>query len=194
MIHNPRTPQCEVASMFVDRWSPRAFSCEPLTEAQLQSLFEAARWAPSCFNEQPWLFLYARSETDRQRFLGLLVEKNQAWARQAPLLLFVLARRRFAATERDNRHAGFDAGAAWLSLALQARRLGFYAHAMAGFDLERAYAELAVPAADYEIIAAVAVGYRAREGEPVAAAATGEEPNQRKPLAQIACQGSFPSI
>jgi nitroreductase len=190
-LHNPRTPEVEVDSMFFDRWSPRSFSPEPLSHAQIASLFEAVRWAPSCFNEQPWLFLYATEEPDHGRFVSLLVEKNQVWARHAPLLLFVLARRTFAASGRPNRHATFDAGAAWLSLALQARKLGLHAHGMAGFHREEAYRVLDVPRDDYEIVAAIAVGRRASPEQLPPDVAERERPNERRPLAEVARPGRF---
>ena len=155
---NPRVPEAQVDSMFLDRWSPRAFLDEPIPEHQIKTLFEAARWAPSCFNEQPWLFLYATELEQRKIFTSLLLEKNQRWAANAPLLIFVVARRKFMKGGAHNRHAKFDAGAAWMSLALQARKLGLYAHAMAGFHLEKSYQVLGVPKEDYVVIAAVAVG------------------------------------
>jgi len=111
--------------MFLDRWSPRALSPEPISEHHLAALFEAARWAPSCYNEQPWLFLYATSMEDRQRFASALVEKNRAWASRAPLLVFLATRRHFASNGKPNRHAGFDAGAAWMALAIQAANWAF---------------------------------------------------------------------
>lgn len=186
-----RNPAAEIDSMFVDRWSPRAFESRPLNEDQLASLFEAARWAPSCFNDQPWLFVYASSETDRERFLTALVEGNQAWAKNASLLLFLLCRRNFSHNGKENRHAPFDAGAAWMSLALQARKLGLYAHAMAGFSRDKAYEILGAPADEYDIMAAVAVGYRAAPDilpEPVAAR---EMPSDRKLREEIAREGAF---
>lgn len=188
---NPRNPAAEVDSLFVDRWSPRAFIDEPLADWQVQTLFEAARWAPSCFNEQPWLFIYAVSAVDRQRFLPILVEGNQVWAKRAPLLLFVLARRTFAHNGKENRHAAFDAGAAWMSLALQARRLGLYAHAMAGFSRSRAYEILAVPEDEYDILAAIAVGHRGDPGQLPEAVAAREEPSERKAPAEVAREGTF---
>ncbi len=136
---NPRTPDWDIDSMFTDRWSPRAFLPDPLPEHQVQTLFEAARWAPSCYNEQPWLFIYATEPEARKRLAACLVAKNQLWASHAPLLMFILARRNFQKTGKENRHAPYDAGAAWMALALQARKLGLYAHAMAGFNLEKAY-------------------------------------------------------
>ncbi len=188
---NPRTPTVDIDSQFIDRWSPRAFADTPLSSEQLAALFEAARWAPSCYNEQPWLFIYAVTAADRARFAEALVAANQVWAPRAPLLLFVLCRRRFRHNGKDNRHAPFDAGAAWMSLALQARKLGLHAHAMAGFSRQKAYAILGAPEDDYDIMAAVAVGRRgdaARLPEEVAAR---ERPNDRMPLAEVAREGRF---
>jgi len=187
-IHNPRTPEAEVDSMFLDRWSPRAFVDEPIPEHQIRSLFEAARWAPSCYNEQPWLFVYAVSRDDRERFATALVEKNRLWASRAPLLIFVLARRNFAATGKPNRHSAFDAGAAWMAFALQARKLGLFAHGMAGFDQEKAYDILGVPREEFEVMAAVAVGRRGDGSHLPEDLAAKEAPNTRKPLAEVALQ------
>ena len=188
---NPRNPTADIDSMFIDRWSPRAFESTPLTQTQIDSLFEAARWAPSCFNAQPWLFIYAASEADRERFMPALVEGNQLWVKNAPLIIYLLCRRNFSHNDQDNRHAPFDAGAAWMSLALQARKLGLHAHAMAGFSREKAYEILNAPVDQYDIMAAIAVGYRAEPGilpEPVAAA---EKPSDRKAPEEVAREGSF---
>ena len=188
---NPRIPAAEVDSQFIDRWSPRAFEPTPLTDAQLSTLFEAARWSPSCYNDQPWLFVYAVTPEDRARFAEALVPANQVWAGRAPLLLYVLCRRRFRHNGQENRHAPFDAGAAWMALALQARRLGLHAHAMAGFSREKAGAILGVPQEDYDIMAAVAVGCRgAAELLPEEMAAR-EKPSDRQPLAEVAREGRF---
>ncbi|MCU0723732.1 MAG: nitroreductase family protein [Planctomycetes bacterium] len=135
---SPRAPEASVDPMFPDRWSPRSFLPDPLPPEDLRSLLEAARWAPSCFNEQPWLFLWAATAEDRGRFAAALSERNRAWASRAPLLMFLAVRTAFARNGKPNRHAAFDGGAAWMSLALQARRLGYFAHAMAGFDAARA--------------------------------------------------------
>lgn len=190
-IHNPRTPEAEVDSMFLDRWSPRDFLDEPIPEHQLRSLFEAARWAPSCYNEQPWLFIYAVRREDRERFAAALVEKNRLWASRAPLLMFVLTRRNFVATGKPNRHGAFDAGAAWVSLALQARKLGLYTHAMAGFDQDKAYEILGVPREEFEVMAAVAVGRRGDGSHLPEDLAAREAPSPRKPLAELALEGRF---
>ena len=183
---NPRTPDWDVDSMFVDRWSPRGFSGEPLTEREVHTLFEAARWAPSCYNEQPWRFVYATAPQDRERLAACLVAKNQAWARSAPLLVFLLARRRFQKTGAENRHAPHDAGAAWMALALQARKLGLYAHAMAGFSQDKAYEALGVARDDYHVMTAIAVGRLGdASGLPEDLRAM-ESPNGRKPHAEVA--------
>ncbi len=188
---NPRLTEAEVDCTFPDRWSPRAFIEEPLPPRQVHSLFEAARWAPSCFNDQPWLFVYAVSPGDRARFADALLPKNRSWAARAPLLCFVFARREFEGSGKENRHAAYDTGAAWMSLALQARRLGLYAHAMAGFDQQKAYAAAGVPAETFHVMAAVAVG---RLGDPAVLPddlRAMEAPNPRKPLAEVAVEGRY---
>lgn len=192
-LSNSRTPEVDIDPMFTDRWSPRSFAPEPLSDEELQSLFEAARWAPSCYNEQPWLFIYAVSEGDRQRFSKALVEQNRLWASRAPVLLFVVARLEFARNGKANRHGIFDAGAAWMSLALQARKRGLYAHAMAGFSVERAHEVLAVPRQGYEIMAAVAIGRRDDPALLPADVAANEAPNGRRPLVDVAFAGRFPA-
>lgn len=188
-IANTRIPEAEVDAIFTDRWSPRAFDETPLTEEQVAALFEAARWAPSCFNEQPWFFRYAISKKDRFRFAEALVDKNRQWAQHAPMLLFVLARKTFNQTGKANRHAMFDAGAAWMSLALQARRLGLYAHAMAGFSVEKAAEVVGVSLGDYDVMAAVAVGQRGDASMLSDDMVSAEKPNSRKSLAEVAKEG-----
>jgi nitroreductase len=184
-----RAGEAQVDRLFLDRWSPRAFDPAPIPEETLASLFEAARWAPSCFNEQPWLFVYARSETDRARLLALLSEKNRTWARRAPVLAIVFAHRRFAKSQKPNRWSAFDAGAAWMSLALQARLLGLDTHAMGGFDDERSYEALGVPRDDYQAMAAIAIGRRGPAGDLPEDLAARETPSPRKPLSEVAREG-----
>ena len=191
-IHNPRTPEAEVDAIFVDRWSPRAFLPDPLTLAEIRTLFEAARWAPSASNEQPWLFVYATSPEDKARFASALDDWNQRWAPKAPLLGYILVRLH-TAKGRPNRTAYFDTGSAWMSLALQARRLGMYAHGMGGFVREKAIEVLGVPADRYDVIAAFVVG---RHGDPStlpADLAEREMPNTRKPASEVAAEGGFPA-
>lgn len=191
MTHSPRTPDADVQPIFLERWSPRAFSSAPLTDAQLASLFEALRWAPSSSNEQPWTLVYATDpgSPDHERLLGLLVESNRVWARRAPLLIILFARRTFTRNGKPNRHHGFDAGAAWMSLALQARALGLFAHAMGGFDHERACPELGLPIDEFEAMAAIAVGPPGDPDDLPEPLRARETPSPRKPAATFTHRG-----
>lgn len=192
-LPNPRQAAADVDPAFLDRWSPRAFEDEALDEAQVAALFEAARWAPSSSNEQPWVFLYARRPEDRALFFDLLSDGNRNWAGRAPLLVFLAARRTFARNDRPNRHAAFDSGAAWLSLALQARRLGLHAHAMGGFDRERAHDALGLDPERYELLVAIAIGRRA---DPAAVLPPDlrerERPNGRRLTSDFVFEGRLP--
>jgi len=183
---NSRTPDWDIDSMFTDRWSPRAFASDLLSEREIQTLFEAARWAPSCFNEQPWRFVYATEPEERAKLVSCLVAKNQLWAGRAPLLMFILARRNFQKTGKENRHAPYDAGAAWMALALQARKLGLYAHAMAGFNQEKAYEVLGASREEYLVMAAIAVGRKTEDSGLPDDLRAMENPNSRKPHAEVA--------
>ncbi len=183
---SPRIPASEVDSMFTDRWSPRSFLPDQIPAHHLESLFEAARWAPSCFNEQPWTFYYASSPKSKSTFLTALFEKNRLWAEKAPLIMFLVASKQFSTTGKPNRHASFDCGSAWLSLAIQARKLGYYAHGMAGFSQKRVFEILSLDAEENEVMAAIVVG---RLGDPNTLPSDlkqMETPNQRKTFSEIA--------
>lgn len=136
---NGRTADHDVHEMFLARWSPRAFTGEPMPEPLLMSLFEAARWAPSAFNGQPWRFVYAHKGTDAwDRLFDVLIPYNQAWVKHASVLMYVISDRfrRVEGREPALVHShSFDAGAAWACLALQANHIGWAAHGMAGFGL-----------------------------------------------------------
>jgi nitroreductase len=194
---NNRTAAHLIDPLFLERWSPRAFTDEEIPEATLMTLFEAARWAPSSFNSQPWRFLYARRGTpDWDRFLGLLNEFNQSWASRAAALVIVVSNSVMqppgAAQPTPAYSHSFDTGAAWGQFALQATRLGWATHGMTGFDKERALAELNVPAG-YRAEAAIAVG---RRGDPASLPEklrAREAPSGRLPLDEIVFQGGFPA-
>jgi nitroreductase len=186
-----RKPDHEIDELFLDRWSPRAMSGEGLSEEELMSLFEAARWAPSSFNNQPWRILYARRDTEHwPTFLGLLVEGNRSWAKDAAALLLFVSKETFDHNgERYPTHS-FDTGAAWENLALQATLRGLVAHGMQGFDYERARAELNIPEG-FRVEAMAAVG---RPGDPSTLperTRDREKPSDRKPLSEITCEGPF---
>lgn len=192
LVINGRVADSPVDPAFLDRWSPRAFSPEPLDEESILSLFEAARWAPSAGNEQPWIYLYATSPEEHARFLAVLDESNQTWARNAPMIAFVVARLTLARNGRPNRTAQFDTGSSWISLALEARKLGLYAHAMAGFDSNRAHETLAVPREAYEVMAAIAIG---RYGYPDQLSEYNrgrEKPSTRKHVSEFVFHGPLP--
>jgi nitroreductase len=155
----PRRPEAAVDPAFVERWSSRAFSSEPITLETVRSLFEAARFAPSAGNSQPWLFVYAAERATRRRVLPILKEDNRRWAAHAPLLVFVFARRHHPKTGLPLRSYAFDTGAAWFSLALQAHRLGLNCRAMGGIHHDQAYRLLGVPEERFESMVAIALGY-----------------------------------
>ena len=188
-----RQPSYPVETLIRHRWSPRSMSGEPLTEAESMRLFEAARWAPSSFNEQPWRFVYAeRDGAHWARFLDLLSEGNRRWAGAAALLVVVVSRTRFERSGNPSRTHSYDTGAAWQNLALQGCRMGLVVHGMAGFDYDRARHVLEVPEA-FAVEAMIAVGRPA----PAEALPEGlrerEVPSGRKPVAEIAFPGVFPS-
>ncbi len=184
-----------IDTLFLQRWSPRAFTGEAIAEAELATLFEAARWAPSAYNSQPWRFLYARRNTAHwQKFLGLLVPFNQSWANRAAALAILVSNSEFQPPGADQpaplRSHSLDAGAAWAQLALQATRSGWYAHGMAGFDAERAAVELNVPAG-YRVEIAIAIGRLGDKSILPDALQAREQPSGRKPVAQFAFEGGF---
>lgn len=163
-----------------------------MPEADVQSLLEAARWAPSSFNLQPWRFVYARRQDEAwEAILSLLLPFNRLWACNASLLIFALSER-FAA-KRGNEESysnSFDCGAAWANLALQAIMLDYHAHAMTGFDRESAYTTLNVPP-EFRIEAAIAVGRRASPDKLPDQLREREVPSSRYPVTQIAFKGLF---
>jgi nitroreductase len=164
-----------------------------IPEADLSTLLEAARWAPSSYNAQPWRILYAlRDDESWPRFLDLLDEANRDWAQDAGALLVFVSRTAFERNGRPSLTHSFDAGAAWENLALQGTLLGWAVHGMEGFDYDRARADLAIPDL-YQVEMMAAVG-RARDPEELGDAARRQErPSGRKPLAAIAFRGTFPS-
>jgi len=175
------------------RWSPRAFSDKPVPPEILRSLFEAARWAPSSNNEQPWAFLVATKDDPEShaRLLSTLVEFNQVWARHAPVLAIAVSALDFARTGRPNRNAFYDTGAAVADLSAEATARGLFVHQMAGFDPHKAIELFHIPPG-WEPIAAFVIGYpgdaqslpeQLRERELGA--------RSRKPLADFVMSGSW---
>lgn len=180
------TPGVEgLDQVFLDRWSTRAFSSRQLTQAQIDTLFEAARWAPSSTNSQPWLFLYATDGPERELFNSLLRPGNQTWATAAPLLVFVVARKGND-EGRVFRTNQFDAGAAWMSLAIQANRMGLFTHAMGGIQIDDIHDKLNLPRDQFDVIIGIAVGYCGDASGLAEDLQEREKPNSRKPLEEVA--------
>jgi len=159
-MEKPADIRYPIHDLLRQRWSPRAFDERSIEPEKLRSLFEAARWAPSSNNEQPWRFIVGSKdiETDWNRHFACLAEGNRKWAFRAPLLILSVARLNFEEDATPNRHAFHDTGMAVENLVLQAVALGLAAHQMAGFDVEKARADLKIPSG-YEPVAMIAVGY-----------------------------------
>lgn len=159
-MEKPAPTQHEVHELIKKRWSPRAFSDKQVDNQTLLSLLEAARWASSCYNDQPWFFMVATKDNpaEYQRMLGCLVEFNAAWAQHASVLMISVARLNFAHNNTPNRHALHDVGQAAANLALQASALGLEIHQMGGFSVEKTRETYQIPEG-FEPVAAIAVGY-----------------------------------
>lgn len=177
--------------LFLDRWSPRAMTGEAIPTEGLMTLFEAARWAPSSYNNQPWRFLYATRDSKHwQLFFDLLVESNQVWAKNAGALLLFLSKKTFTHNGKPAITHSFDTGAAWENLALQGSLKGYVVHGMQGFDYERARTELNVPD-DFQIEAMAAVGFPASPEVLPAKLQAKEAPSDRRKLDETICEGPF---
>jgi len=186
-----RQPAAPVAPFFTSRWSGRSFTGAPLPEGALASVLEAARWAPSSGNNQPWNFVHALAGTPAfAAFLDLLVPGNRAWCDKASAL-FVVASRTVQKSGKPARTHAFDTGAAWMSFALQAHLLGLMAHGMEGFDYDRAAQVINLPP-DHEVRCMIALGVQGpREALPEPYRSR-EEPNDRQPVSAFSFEGRFP--
>lgn len=171
--------------LIATRWSPRRFEQRPVEPEKLEAMFEAARWAPSCYNEQPWRFVWAgRDDTEAfEKMADCLVEKNREWADQAPLLILTVARTDFERNGRTNGHARHDVGLAMGNLLLQAASMRIMVHQMAGFNSETARENLDIPQG-YEPVAMAAAGYPA-EDPPL------QEKRNRRKLSELVFNGRW---
>ncbi len=190
-ISNYRKPDHDIEPILFHRWSPRAMSGEEISEQELMTLFEAARWAPSSYNAQPWRFLYARRGTANwDRYFDLMVEFNQSWTKHAAVLMVVVSRKTFEWNDQAAPTHSFDAGAAWQNLALQGSTMGLVVHGMQGFDYEKARVALNVPE-DFQVDAMIAVGKPGKREDLPEDLQEREQPSDRKPVAEIAIEGGF---
>jgi nitroreductase len=177
---------CEypVHALLAERRSLLAFASTPVESETLATLMEAARWAPSSMNEQPWSFIVATkaNQSDFDRMLGCLVEFNVQWAQHAPVLLLSTARLTFESTGELNRHAFHDVGQAIANLTFQAMVSGLVVHQIAGFEVEKARREFSIPQ-DHEPVAVTAIGYPGNSASlPEKLRKRDTSPRKRKPL------------
>ncbi|MCB1019637.1 MAG: nitroreductase family protein [Bryobacterales bacterium] len=184
-------PDHPILPVFAERWSPYVYSSEPVGEDDLRSLFEAARWSASSFNEQPWRYVVARKSEGEafERLLGCLSEANQAWARHAPVLALGLVKKTFTRNGNPNRVAEHDLGAASAALTAEATARGLHVHQMAGVDMEKAREAIGAPE-DFQVVTALAIGYAGDDGEE-AHRERDAKPRARKPLAEFVFGADF---
>ena len=192
-----RTPDHPIEPLFIRRWSPRAYQPAAMPFSDLFSMLEAARWAPSAYNIQPWRFLYSlRDDTHWQTYLSVLDAGNANWASNASALVVVLSDTEMPSRQdrppTQSRYHSFDAGASWALLALQATALGYQAHAMAGVDVDQARKKLAIPAT-FSIEVVITIGKLAAPSTLPPALQAREKPSQRRPLSDTAFAGIFPT-
>ncbi|MCW9066473.1 MAG: nitroreductase family protein [Ignavibacteriaceae bacterium] len=182
-----------VIDLIKNRWSPRAFSSDPVEEEKIMSLLEAARWAPSCFNEQPWNFIIFKKENrvEFNKIIDVLSPRNKQWAKDAPLILLSVAQANFERNGKANRHALHDVGAAVTNLTLQATSMGLYVHQMAGFDSEKAKQLFNIPKG-YEPVSAIAIGYYGSPFDLPEEFKKAESAHRsRKPISDFAFKGKW---
>jgi nitroreductase len=174
--------------VFLERWSPRSFSHEPVSDAELAAVFEAARWAPSWMNNQPWHFVYGTDGPDRDAILAVFNERNRDWAQRAPVVGLVVA-----ITELDGamgRTRDFDTGAATMAMLIQATKLGLSAHLLGGIDLERAHDLVGLDPEDGSVVCGFVLGRRGPADVLHEKLQERETPSQRKPASDFAIKGS----
>lgn len=192
-MHKAAVTDHPVHELIRNRWSPRAFSDKPVEPAVLASLFEAARWAASSYNDQPWAYLVATKDDPEnfKKMLGVLVEFNQDWAKNAPVLAISVARRNFTHNGAPNRNAQYDTGAATALLSVEATARGLVVHQMAGFDPDKAREAFAIPE-EWEPLAAIALGY---PGAPDSLSPKLKDrelaPRTRKPIRDFVMTGAW---
>ena len=178
-----------VDQQFVNRWSPRSMSGQALSKDQMAGLVEAARWSPSCFNLQPWRFIYSLKDDDYwEKFLGLLIDVNRLWVERAGAIVILLSIDRPSESEDLSPTAAFDTGSAWMSLALQAQTMGLVSHAMWGFHHE-AVAEVINMPSNMSARAMIAIGYPGDPADLPEKYQDREFPSSREPLESLMFQG-----
>ena len=192
-MEKPADNQYPIHELIKQRWSPLAFNIRPVEPEKIASLLEAARWAASCFNEQPWFFIVATQDNaqEYEKLFSCLVEANQTWAKDAPLLMLSVAKLSFTRNNKPKRHALHDLGFAVGNLTLQAQALGLFVHQMGGFDADKARTLYSIPE-DYEPVAAIAIGYPGNLSQLDEDLQQRElSPRSRKPLTEFVFRGNW---
>ena len=188
---NQRKADHQIDELFTKRSSPRAMSGEPVSREELFSLFEAARWAPSSYNNQPWRFVYALKNTPHwENLFNLLVDFNKGWCKNAGVLVVVVSKKTFDHNNKPARTHSFDTGAAWENLALQGTLKGWVVHGMEGFDYDKAHKELKIPD-DHTIEAMFAVGKHGKKEDLPADIQKMEQLNDRKKITEFIFEGTM---
>lgn len=188
-----RLSDLDIHPQFLQRWSPRSFTGKAISQDHLSTILEAARWAPSANNSQPWRFIYVHRDTHLwPAWLALLAEKNQLWAKNAAAFIVLISKKTHLRNGELSqlRSHSFDTGAAWMSVALQAQHLGWYAHAIGGFDKEKARQLLVIPE-DYHLETLITIGEKADAEQLPEELKQREKPNQRVSLDSLVSEGSF---
>lgn len=190
-VRENRKPEYEIHPIILGRWSPRSMTGEEIADHELMPLFEAARWAPSSYNNQPWRFIYARRNSkDWQKFFGLLTEGNQSWAKNAAVLVVLISAKNFEFNGKPSITHKFDAGSAWENLAIEGSLRGLVTHGMEGFDYEKARSILEIPEG-YDVECMIAIGKMGKKEALPREMQQYEAPNTRKPLKEIIMEGKF---
>ncbi|HEV2600970.1 MAG TPA: nitroreductase family protein [Candidatus Babeliales bacterium] len=191
IAHTNRTTQYPINELILNRWSPRAMSGTMISQEQLFSLFEAARWAPSSYNNQPWKFIYAqRTDPEWNDFLDLLVPFNKEWAQHAAVLIIIASDTLFAYNKKPSRTHAFDTGAAWQNMALQASSMGLVAHGMEGFNYTKAAALAQLPDS-FQVHAMCAIGAPGDTATLSEEMRKQETPSNRNSIESFAFKGNF---
>jgi nitroreductase len=192
-MKKPATTQAPVHDIIANRWSPRAYDAsKPVSQAQIISMIEAARWAPSCFGDEPWRFIVWDKNKDVaawEKAFDCIVPGNQGWAKDAPVFVLICAGTLFEQNQKPNRWGAYDTGAAAVSLSLQATSMGLVTHQMGGFDGEKTRAAFNIPE-QFEMMSMMAVGYIADvDALPEEAKERTLAPRKRKPLGELFYEG-----
>lgn len=190
-VKKVRRNDYSINSIILNRWSPRSMTGEELTDKELMALFDAARWAPSSYNNQPWRFLYAKKGSAAwPLFFDLMIDFNKGWVKNASAIVLIISHKNFEHNNKPARTHSFDTGAAWMAMALEGSARGLVVHGMEGFDYEKAKSSLDIPD-DYQVEALAAIGKRAAASNLPEEMQKRELPSPRKGVNEIAIEGKF---